>query len=100
MAEFAFNNGKNASNSYMPFKLNCGYDSRVFYKENIDFRPKSKLADELLAELRELMTVCRKKLHHAQKLQKQVHDKGVKPKSYASDDKVWLNSKYIKTKQK
>ena len=27
------------------------------------------------------------------------HNKGVKPRSYAPSDKVWLNSKYIKTKQ-
>ena len=44
------------------------------------------------------MTVCWKNLYHAQGLQKQAHDKGVKPKSYAPGDKVWLNSKYIKTK--
>ena len=44
------------------------------------------------------MTICQEKLYHAQMLQKQAHNKGVKPKSYASADKVWLNSKYIKTK--
>ena len=44
------------------------------------------------------MTVCLENLHHAQKLQKRAHNKGVKPTSYASGDKVWLNSKYIKTK--
>ena len=45
------------------------------------------------------MDICRQNLFHAQKLQKRVHDKGVKPQSYAPDEKVWLNSKYIKTKQ-
>ena len=45
------------------------------------------------------MTVCQENLHHVQERQKQAHDKGVKPKSYALSDKVWLNSKYIKTKQ-
>ena len=45
------------------------------------------------------MTVCQKNLHHAQELQKRVYDKGDKPKTYAPDDKIWLNSKYIKTKQ-
>ena len=45
------------------------------------------------------MTVCRKNLHHAQELQKQAHNKGIKPKSYTSSDKVWLNSKYFKTKR-
>ena len=45
------------------------------------------------------MTVCQENLHHAQELQKQAHNKGVKPKNYALYDKVWLNNKYIKTKQ-
>ena len=45
------------------------------------------------------MTVCQKNLCYAPKLQKQAYNKSDKPKSYASIDKVWLNSKYIKTKQ-
>ena len=45
------------------------------------------------------MTVCQENLHHAQELQKQAYDNGVKLKGYASGNKVWLNSKYIKTKQ-
>ena len=52
-----------------------------------------------MAELQELMTVCQENLHHAQKLQKWAHNKGVKLKNHKPDDKVWLNSKYIKTKQ-
>ena len=99
MAEFAYNNAKNASTGHTPFELNCGYHPRVSYEEDIDPRSKSKSADELSAELRELMTVCRENLHHAQELQKRAHDKGVKPKSYAPGDKIWLNSKYLKTKQ-
>ena len=46
-----------------------------------------------------MMIVCRENLHHAQKLQKQTHDKGVKPRSYTPGDKVWLNNKYIKIKR-
>ena len=99
MAEFAYNNAKNASSGHTPFKLNCGYHPRMSYKEDVDPRSKSKSADELSTELRELMIVCRENLHHAQELQKRAHDKGVKPRSYAPSDKVWLNSKYIKTKQ-
>ena len=49
-------------------------------------------------ELRELMNVCRQNLLHAQNFQKQTHNKGVKPWSYSPREKVWLNSKYIKTK--
>ena len=46
------------------------------------------------------MTICRKNFYHAQELQKQAYNKGVKPKNYAPGNKVWLNNKYIKTKQK
>ena len=99
MAEFAYNNAKNASSGYMSFELNCGYHPRMSYKEDVDPRSKFKSADELLAELKELMIVCQENLHHAQKLQKRARDKNVKPRSYAPGDKVWLNSKYIKTKQ-
>ena len=45
------------------------------------------------------MIVCRENLYHAQEFQKQAYNKGVKPRSYASDNKVWLKSKYNKTKQ-
>ena len=40
-----------------------------------------------------------RKLYYTQELQNRAHDKGVKPRSYALGDKVWLNSKYIKTKR-
>ena len=82
----------------MPFMLNYGYYPQMSYKEEVDPRSKFKSADKLLAELRELMIFCQKNLYHAQKLQKRAHDKGVKPRSYFSSDKIWLNSKYIKTK--
>ena len=98
MVEYAYNNAKNVSTGYTSFKLNCSYYFRISYKEKVDPRSKSESADKLLAELRELMIVCWENLHHAQKLQKQAYDKGVKPRSYAFSDKVWLNSKYIKTK--
>ena len=99
IAKFVYNNAKNASTGHTPFELNYGYHLRVSYEEDINPRSKFKSADKLLAELRKLMTVCQKNLYHTQKLQKQAHNKGVKPKSYALGDKVWLNSKYLKTKQ-
>ena len=55
--------------------------------------------DKLSAEFRELLIVCQENLHHAHELQKCAHNKGVKPWSYALGEKVWLNSKYIKTKR-
>ena len=81
MAEFAYNNAKNASTGYMPFELNCSYYSQMSYEEEVDSRSKSKSADKVSVELRELMIVCQKNLYHAQELQKRAHNKGVKPRS-------------------
>ena len=50
-------------------------------------------------ELKELMNVCRQNLLYTKDLQKQSHDKEVKSRSYAPGEKVWLKSKYVKTKQ-
>ena len=99
MAEFAYNNTKNASIGHTPFELNCGSHPRMSYKDDVDLCSKSKLADDLSAELRELIIVCRENFYHAQELQKRAHNKGVKPRNYTPGDKVWLNSKYIKSKQ-
>ena len=98
MAEFAYNNTKNASTGFTLFELNCGYHPRVSYKEDLDPRSKSKTAKELSSKLQELMIVCQQNLHHIQELQKRAHDKGVKLWSYAPGDKVWLSSKHLKTK--
>ena len=98
MAEFAYNNAKNASTDHTPFELNCGYYPCVSFKEDINPCSQSKTAEELSSKLIELMTVCQENLYHAQEFQKQTHNKDVKPRSYALGDKVWLNSKYIKTK--
>ena len=99
MAEFAYNNDKNASTGFMPFELNCGYHPRVSYKKDLNTRSQSRTAEKLSFELRKLMTVCQQNLHHAQELQKQGHNKGVKSRSYVLGDKVWLSSKYLKTKR-
>ena len=45
------------------------------------------------------MIVYCKNFHHVQKLQKWAYNKGIKPKSYASGEKAWLNRKYIRAKQ-
>ena len=94
-----YNNAKNTNIGHMLFKLNCGYHPRILYKEEVDPHFKSKSVDELSAEQRKLMIICQKNLYYAQKLQKRAYNKGVKPSSYTFNDKVWLNSKQIKTKQ-
>ena len=45
------------------------------------------------------MNVCRQNLLYTQNLEKQAYKKGEKPWRYAPDEKVWLNSKHIKTKK-
>ena len=98
MAEFAYINAKNTSTSYMSFQLHCRYHPRVSYKENLDPCSKSKSVEELFSELWKLMILCQQNFHHAQELQKQAYDKGVKPQNYTPGDKFWLNSKQLKTK--
>ncbi len=99
MAELVYNNAKNSSIGHMPFELNCGYYPQASYKEDIDPRSQLKSADKLATKLRKLMAVCKEKFQHTQVFQKQYHDKYTKPRSYVLDERVWLNSKYIKTKQ-
>ena len=99
MAKFTYNNAKNASTGFTPFELNYRYHPWISYKEDFDLRSKSKTVEKLSSKLRELMTVCQQNLHHAQELQKRGHDKEVKPRSYTPREKVWLSSKYFKTKQ-
>ena len=99
MAEFTHKSAKNASTRHMPFELNCGYHPRISYKEKVNFRSQFKSADEISTKLRKLIVVCCENLHHAQKLLKQDHNNRVKSQIYAPGEKIWLNSKYIKTKR-
>lgn len=65
MADFAYNNAKNAGTGYISFKLNYGYHPKISFKEDVDLRFRSHSADKLVRELRELMGVCCKHLFHA-----------------------------------
>ena len=99
MAEFAYNNFKNASMGHMPFKLNCGYHLCVFFQGKYDTRSRSSSEETMAIELRELMNVYCQNLLHAQDFQKRAYDKGIKLRSYIPGEKIWLNSKHIKTKR-
>ena len=68
MAEFVYNNAKNASTGHTPFEINYGYHPCVSFEEDTDPHSWSKIADKLSAELRELMTVCWKNLYYAEEL--------------------------------
>ncbi len=99
MAKFVYNNTKNVSTGHTLFKLNCNYHLTVFFKEDVDLYSRSCSINKLVEELRELIEVCCQNLLHAQELQKRANDKRVKSRNYAPSEKVWLNSKYIKTKK-
>ena len=97
--EFAYNNAKNVSTGHTPFELNCGYHPKVLFEEDVDPCSRSRSTNKLIEELKKLMEVCCQNLLHAQELQKRANNKGVKNRSYALSQKIWLNSKYIKTKR-
>ena len=67
MAEFAYNNAKNASTGHTPFEFNFGFHLQVSFEDDIDPRSRSRSTDELAKELRELMEICQQNLLHAQK---------------------------------
>ncbi len=71
MTDFAFNNAKNTSTNHSLFELDCGFYPGASYKEDVNPRSQSKLANELTNKFRELMTVYRENLQHTQNLQKQ-----------------------------
>ena len=64
--KFTFNNAKNSSNGYTSFELSYGYYPGVSFEKDTNPRSWSNSTDKLLAELRDLMTICRENLHHAQ----------------------------------
>ena len=75
MAEFVYNNAKHASIGYTTFDLNFRYYLCVFHKEDVNPCSKSKAANELTEELRNLMAACKENIQYAQELQKRAHDK-------------------------
>ena len=56
---------QDASTGHTLFELNCGYNPRVSFEENVDSRSKSRSANKLVTELRELIEVCCQNLFHA-----------------------------------
>ena len=99
MIEFTYNNTKNASTGHTLFQLTYGYHLKVLFKEDVNLYSRSCSADELGKKLRELIEVCCQNLLYAPEVQKNTYNKGVKSRSYAPDEKVEFNNKYIKTKK-
>ena len=77
MAEFAYNNAKNANIGYTSFKLNYKYHLYIFYKEDLNSHSKLKTTKKPFFELQNLIIVCYQNLYYAQKLHKQAYNKKV-----------------------
>ena len=99
MAEFAYNNSKNASTGLSPFEVMTGYSPRMTFEEPSDPRAKSVSAKAHAKHLDSLMEVCKEALLAAQKHQKTFADKHSKPIQFAVGDYVWLRGKNIRTKR-
>lgn len=57
MAEFVYNNTKNASTSHMFFELKYSYYSHVFFENKADFCSKLYSANKLIRERSNLMSI-------------------------------------------
>ena len=68
MAEFAYNNAKNASIGHMPFELNCKYHHQTSYKKDVNPCFQSQSANELVTELKEMIVAYRENLQHIQEV--------------------------------
>ncbi len=68
ISEFAYNIAKNASISHNSFELYCNYHPRVSFEEDVNPCSKSRSADKLAKELREMMKVHCQNLLHAYEL--------------------------------
>ena len=66
MAEFAYNNAKNASTNHTPFEFNYGYHPKVFFEEDVDPHSRSRFVNKLVKKLGELMEVYCQNLLHTQ----------------------------------
>ena len=82
----------------MRFSSNFGVEAPDWIHRHTYTYPRAKATNELTEKLKNLIISCRENLQNAQKLQKQVHNKRPKPKSYVFSEKILLNSKYIKIK--
>ena len=65
MAEFAYNNIKNASIGHTLFKLNYGYHPEVFFKDECNALFRSSSTKRLAIKLKELINICCQNLLHA-----------------------------------
>ncbi len=57
MAEYAYNNAKNASTGYTPFELHCGINPWVLFEKDINPCSKSRSTNKLTKVLKEWIEI-------------------------------------------
>lgn len=82
IADFVYNNVKNANIFYILFKLNYGYYPCICFENKTNSCWKVYLANKLVEKLRDLILICQQNLFNIQEVQKKVYDKGVQSKNY------------------
>ena len=86
IAEFAYNNSRQANTMMNPFEALLGYHLRMSFKDNCDIRSKSRMAYENAAALRDLLKRLKVNLVESQELQVLYHNKHVKERSYRKEN--------------
>ena len=65
--EFAYNNSKNSTTGKIPFKEAVGYDPIIPLELDLNnFKGKTKVSMEMLAQMQEEIKECRKNIERAQ----------------------------------
>ncbi len=98
-AEFAYNNAKNSTIGMSPFEANLGYEPRMSWDEDIDPKSRSRAAVDNANHLFTLIGVCKDAILAAQQSQEEYANRHRKSRDYKVGDRVWLNTKYIRTKR-
>lgn len=79
MAEFTYNNAKNANTGYTSFEFNNDYHPCISFEEDIDPCSLFKIVKDLTSKLKDLMVIYWKNLFYTQELQKRAYNKSMKP---------------------
>ena len=58
MAEFVYNNAKNASINHTIFELNCILNPQVLFEGKVNSYSRSHLANKLADKFKELIEIC------------------------------------------